>query len=103
MKAGTATKMVLNMITTSAMIKWGKVHGNYMVDHMAINTKLVDRATRIITELAEVDREKAYEYLLKADKHVKEAIVMAKLDISLEEARKLIAKHDGFIRFAIDK
>jgi len=102
MKAGTATKMVLNMITTGAMIKWGKVFGNYMVDHMAINEKLVDRATRIITELADVDREKAYNYLLEANKHVKEAIVMAKLDISLEEAQKLIKEHDGFIRFAID-
>jgi N-acetylmuramic acid 6-phosphate etherase len=103
LKAGTATKMVLNMITTTAMIKWGKVYGNYMVDHMAINEKLVDRATRIISELAEVDREEAYKYLLEANKHVKEAIVMAKLDISLEEARKLINEHDGFIRFAVDK
>ncbi len=103
LKAGTATKMVLNMITTSAMIKWGKVFGNYMVDHMAINEKLVDRATRIISELAEIDREKAYEYLLKGNKNLKESIVMAKLDVSLEESRKLINKHDGFIRFAVDK
>ncbi|MBN2281820.1 MAG: N-acetylmuramic acid 6-phosphate etherase [Candidatus Marinimicrobia bacterium] len=102
MKAGTATKMVLNMITTGAMIKWGKVHGNYMVDHMAINEKLVDRAIRIITELAGVNREKAYNVLLEANKHVKEAIVMAKLDVSLEEARKLISEHNGFIRFAVD-
>ena len=103
LKAGTVTKMVLNMITTSAMIKWGKVYGNYMVDHMAINEKLVDRATRIISELADVEREIAYNYLLKADKHVKEAIVMAKLDVCLKEAEKLIAEHDGFIRFAVDK
>ncbi len=103
LKAGTATKMVLNMITTTAMVKWGKVYGNYMVDHMAINEKLVDRGTRIISELADIDREAAYQYLLKANKHVKEAIVMAKLDISLEEARKRIAEHDGFIRFAVDK
>ncbi|MFP4548090.1 MAG: N-acetylmuramic acid 6-phosphate etherase [Fidelibacterota bacterium] len=103
LKAGTATKMVLNMITTTAMVKWGKVYGNYMVDHMAINEKLVDRGTRIISELANIDREAAYQYLLKANKHVKEAIVMAKLDISLEEARKRIAEHDGFIRFAVDK
>ena len=103
LKAGTATKMVLNMITTSAMIKWGKVYGNYMIDHMAINEKLVDRGTRIIADIAKVDRKKAYDYLLKADKHVKEAIVMAKLEISLEEARKKISEHNGFIRFAVDK
>jgi len=102
LKAGTATKMVLNMITTTAMIKWGKVYGNYMVDHMAINEKLVDRATRIITEVADVDRKEAYGYLLKANKKLKEAIVMAKLNISLEEAEKLIREHNGFIRFAID-
>lgn len=102
LKAGTATKMVLNMITTTAMIKWGKVYGNYMVDHMAINEKLADRATRIITEVADVDRKEAYGYLLKANKKLKEAIVMAKLNISLEEAEKLIREHNGFIRFAID-
>ncbi len=102
LKAGTATKMVLNMITTTAMVKWGKVFGNYMVDHMAINEKLVDRGTRIISEIVKIDRNTAYEYLLKADKHVKEAIVMAQLKISLEAAREKIADHDGFIRFAFE-
>jgi len=100
LKAGTATKMVLNMITTTAMIKWGKVYGNYMVDHMAINEKLVDRGSRIISELANISRKEGYEYLHKAKKHVKEGIVMAQLNISFEEARKLIEDHDGFIRFA---
>ncbi len=100
MKAGTATKMVLNMITTTAMIKWGKVYGNYMVDHQAINVKLVDRGTRIISELAEVDRDIAYNTLIEADKHVKEGVVMAKLGVTFKEAKKLINQHDGFIRFA---
>lgn len=102
MKAGTATKMVLNMITTTAMIKWGKVYGNYMVDHMAINEKLIDRGSRIISELTGVSREEGYEYLHKANKHVKEGIVMAQLDVSYEEAKKLIDEHDGFIRFAFE-
>jgi len=103
MKAGTATKMVLNMITTTAMIKWGKVYGNYMVDHMAINEKLIDRGSRIIAELTGVSREEGYEYLHKANKHVKEGIVMAQLDVSYEKAKKLIEEHDGFIRFAFEE
>jgi N-acetylmuramic acid 6-phosphate etherase len=102
MKAGTATKMVLNMITTTAMIRWGKVYGNYMVDHQAINSKLIDRGTRIISELTGLDYKAAYEVLLKADKRVKPAIVMVKKGVSLEEAQRLIKIHDGFIRFAFE-
>ncbi|MCF7886428.1 MAG: N-acetylmuramic acid 6-phosphate etherase [Candidatus Marinimicrobia bacterium] len=103
MKAGTATKMVLNMITTTAMIKLGKVFGNYMVDHMAINEKLLDRGSRIIADLANVSREEGYEYLHKANKHVKEGIVMAKLDVSYDKAHQLIQDHNGFIRFAFEE
>ena len=100
MKAGTATKMVLNMITTTAMIKMGKVYGNYMIDHQAINSKLVDRGTRIISTLTGLSYDDAYQALLSADKHVKEAVVMVKLGISFDEARQLIKEHDGFVRFA---
>ncbi|MDD5765617.1 MAG: N-acetylmuramic acid 6-phosphate etherase [Candidatus Marinimicrobia bacterium] len=103
MKAGTATKMVLNMITTTAMIKNGKVYGNYMIDHQAINTKLVDRGTRIISELTGLSYQDAYDALIKADKHVKEAVVMVKKGVSLEEARRLITEHDGFVRFAFER
>lgn len=103
MKAGTATKMVLNMITTTAMIKMGKVYGNYMIDHQAINSKLVDRGTRIIATLTGLSYEDAYQALLAADKHVKEAVVMVKLNVSLEKARRLIAEHDGFVRFAFEE
>lgn len=103
MKAGTATKMVLNMITTTAMIKMGKVFGNYMIDHQAINSKLVDRGTRIISILTGLSYDEAYQALLAADKHVKEAVVMVKMNVSLEQARKLIAEHDGFIRFAFEQ
>lgn len=102
MKAGTATKMVLNMITTTTMIRLGKVYRNYMVDHQAINAKLVDRGTRIISELTGLSYEDAYQKLLEADKHVKHAIVMIKKGVSLPEAQRLIAEHDGFIRFAFD-
>ena len=103
MKAGTATKMVLNMITTTAMIKIGKVFGNYMIDHQAINSKLVDRGTRIISTLTGLSYDEAYRALLAADKHVKEAVVMVKLDVSLERARELIAGHNGFVRFAFEE
>ncbi len=102
MKAGTATKLVLNMITTSAMIKWGKVFGNYMVDHMAINQKLIDRGSRIIADLTGLSRDQGYEYLMKANRRVKEGIVMAKLNVPFEKARELIEAHDGFIRFAFE-
>jgi N-acetylmuramic acid 6-phosphate etherase len=100
LKAGTATKMVLNMITTTAMIRLGKVYGNYMIDHQAINAKLVDRGTRIIAELTGLNYDEAYQALLRADKHVKEAVVMVKLGLTLEEARHQIKAHNGFIRFA---
>ena len=100
MKAGTATKMVLNMITTTAMIRLGKVYRNYMVDHQAINAKLVDRGTRIISELTGLNYEEAYQALLASDKHVKEAIVMVKQHVTLPQARELIKEHNGFIRFA---
>ncbi len=103
MKAGTATKMVLNMITTTAMIKMGKVYGNYMIDHQAINSKLVDRGTRIISTLTGLSYDDAYQALLAADKHVKDAVVMVKKNVSLEKARELISEHDGFIRFAFEK
>jgi len=102
LKAGTATKLVLNMITTTAMIRWGKVYGNYMVDHMAINTKLVDRGARIIARLAGVSREEGYHFLMAAHKHVKEGIVMAKLGVTYQEARELLQRNEGFVRFAIE-
>ncbi len=103
LKAGTATKMVLNMITTTAMIKMGKVYGNYMIDHQAINSKLVDRGSRIISELTGISYEEGYQALMAAGKHVKEAVVMVKKSVSLEEARRLIKEHNGFVRFAFDE
>ena len=103
MKAGTATKMVLNMITTTAMIKLGKVYGNYMIDHQAINSKLVDRGTRIIATLTGLSYDDAYQALLAADKHLKIAVVMVKLNVSFDKAQDLIKEHNGFIRFAFEE
>lgn len=103
LKAGTATKMVLNMITTTAMIKLGKVYGNYMIDHQAINSKLVDRGSRIISELTGISYEEGYKALMAADKHVKEAVVMVKRGVSLKEAKRLIKEHNGFVRFAFEE
>ena len=80
MKAGTATKLILNMISTATMIKLGKVYGNLMVDLMAVNDKLVDRGTRIIEQLTDLDYDGAQLKLFEAEKSVKAAIVMEKLN-----------------------
>ena len=77
MKSGTAQKMVLNMLTTGAMIRQGKVYENVMVDLQLTNKKLVERAKKIIMIFTDLNYEEATEYLKKADNHVKTAIVMA--------------------------
>ena len=101
MKAGTATKLVLNMITTGAMIRLGKTYGNLMVDLRATNNKLKDRSERIIIEVCGVTREEARELLEAAGKSVKTAIVMQKLKLSREEAEEALARAGGVIRRAI--
>jgi N-acetylmuramic acid 6-phosphate etherase len=101
MKAGTATKLVLNMITTGAMIRLGKTYGNLMVDLRATNNKLKDRSERIIVEVCGVSRGEARRLLESADKSVKTAIVMQKLGASREEAEKALALAGGVIRRAI--
>lgn len=103
MKAGTATKLVLNMITTTAMIRLGKVYGNLMVDLTAVNQKLVDRAQRIVMQVTGVDREKAEQILAKAQYRVKNAILMSLRDIGYEESDGLLRKHDGYLRDAVDE
>jgi len=101
MKAGTATKLILNMISTATMVKLGKVYGNLMVDLMAVNDKLVDRGTRIISQVTALDYESAKSKLFKAEKSVKTAIVMEKLNCSLVEARKKLDNANGFLRKVI--
>ena len=102
MKAGTATKLILNMISTATMIKLGKVYGNLMVDLMAVNDKLVDRGTRIIEQLTDLDYDGAQLKLFEAEKSVKTAIVMEKLNCTLNEAREKLDNAGGFLRKLID-
>ena len=102
MKAGSATKMVLNMITTGAMVGLGKVYSNLMVDLRASNEKLKDRAARIVSELGGVDRNEAFMLLERGDQSVKHAIVMAKLNISFDEASRLLDEADGRLRRVLD-
>ena len=101
MKAGSATKLVLNMITTGAMIRLGKTYGNLMVDLRATNNKLKDRSARIVVEVCGVSREEAWKLLEAADKSVKTAIVMQKLGVSRTEAEAALAHAGGVIRRAI--
>ena len=98
MKAGTATKLVLNTITTGAMIRLGKTYGNLMVDLRATNNKLVDRSQRIVMEVTGVSREDATKLIERAGKSVKLAIVMQKKGVSREEAEKLLADNAGVVR-----
>jgi N-acetylmuramic acid 6-phosphate etherase len=101
MKAGTATKLVLNTITTSAMIKLGKVYGNLMVDLRATNEKLRDRAQRIVMTAAGVNRVTASQLLKQAQGHAKVAIVMHKLGIGYQAALTRLAVCDGSVRAAL--
>jgi N-acetylmuramic acid 6-phosphate etherase len=98
MKAGTATKLVLNTLTTASMIKTGKVYKNLMVDLQVKNEKLKDRAERIIMTITDVNRDTACKLLTKAKGNVKTAIVMHKLQIDYEEAEKKLDKCEGFVR-----
>lgn len=101
LKAGTATKMVLNMLTTGAMIRLGKTYGNLMVDLRATNSKLVVRARRLVSRLAGVSDEEAERLLAAADGELKTAVVSRLLDISPAEARRLLAAAGGHLRQAL--
>ena len=101
LKAGTATKLILNQITTLSMVQLGKVYENLMVDLRATNQKLRDRATRIIQILTGVNRDQAAELLRLADGHVKLAIVIHKRRIDADAARQLLAASNGNLRGAI--
>ena len=101
MKAGTATKLVLNTITTGAMIRLGKVYGNLMVDLSATSAKLRDRGERIVMECCAVDREAARAAIDAARGSVKLAIVMARLGVGREEAGRALAVVGGSVRRAI--
>jgi N-acetylmuramic acid 6-phosphate etherase len=101
LRAGTATKMVLNMISTGVMIRLGYVYGNLMVNVQPTNAKLEDRARRIIEQAAEVSAERAAELLEESGRSVRTAIVMAKRGVSREEAEALLLKARGRIAEAL--
>ena len=100
MKAGTATKLVLNTISTGVMIRMGKTFGNLMVDLRATNEKLKDRSERILMEVCGVDRDGARALLREAKGHVKTAIVMHKLKCSRADAERALEQAGGVIRRA---
>jgi N-acetylmuramic acid 6-phosphate etherase len=98
LKAGTATKLILNMLSSISMIKIGKVYDNLMVDVQVWNAKLVERAKRLIMLLGGVEYGTAGELLEEAQGNTKAAIVMARKNVSYEEAIKLLEENDGFLR-----
>ena len=102
LKAGTATKLILNMLSSISMIKIGKVYDNLMVDVQVWNAKLVERAKRLIMILGGADYETAGELLETAQGNTKAAIVMARKNVSYDKAVKLLEENDGFLRKVID-
>ncbi len=103
MKSGTAQKLVLNMLTTASMIRLGKVYENMMIDLQMTNKKLVERSKRIVMTITGISYEEAEEFLVKADGHVKTALVMIKANVDAGKAKKLLDEADGFVRKAIEK
>ncbi|SFB32477.1 N-acetylmuramic acid 6-phosphate etherase [Lentibacillus halodurans] len=101
MKAATAHKMILNMISTTTMVKLGKVYENLMVDVHASNYKLMQRAKRIIMEITGADYEEADRVLALTDNQVKPAIVMIKGGVTYQEAEEAIEQSNGYVRDAI--
>lgn len=102
MKSGTAQKLVLNMLTTTAMIRMGKVYENMMIDLQMTNKKLVERSKRIVMTITGVSYEEAAKYLQQAEGHVKTALVMIKANVNVDEAKRRLLRADGFVRKAIE-
>lgn len=101
MKAGTAQKLVLNMLTTGAMIRSGKVYGNLMVDVEATNQKLVQRQVNIVKQATDCDDATAQQALAACNGHCKTAIVMVLAGLTADEAKSLLSQNQGFIRNAL--
>jgi N-acetylmuramic acid 6-phosphate etherase len=101
LKAGTATKMALNILSTAVMVRLGKVYGNRMVDVAVTNSKLEDRALRILRDLAGVPREEASGLLQRAGGSVKLALLMAKADLDADAARHHFDRHGPSLRAAL--
>lgn len=98
LKAGTAQKMVLNMLSTGSMIKIGKTYENFMIDLKATNEKLKDRAVRVVSQIAEVDNNIAKETLAKCDWKIKTAIVALKNNVEFDKANEELKKNHGVLR-----
>jgi N-acetylmuramic acid 6-phosphate etherase len=101
MKSGTAQKLVLNMLTTTAMVKLGKVFENMMIDLQLTNKKLVERSKRILMMATGVDYDTAADILTKSGGHVKTGIVMIKAGVSRDEAQRRLKVSGGFVRQAL--
>ena len=102
MKAGTAQKMVLNMLTTASMVKIGKVYKNFMIDVKPTNIKLNERAQRIVSQIADVSIDEAKNILEENSYNVKEAILQLKYSISFDEAVEILKNNNGILRKAFD-
>ncbi|MDD8017131.1 MAG: N-acetylmuramic acid 6-phosphate etherase [Bacteroidota bacterium] len=102
MKSGTAQKLILNMITTTAMICLGKVYENMMIDLQMTNKKLVERAKRIVMTITGIGYDEAENYLSEAKGHVKTALVMIKANVKYDEATMRLKRANGFVRAAIE-
>ena len=103
LKAGTATKMALNIISTGAMVGYGKVYGNRMIDVAVTNDKLYDRALRIIGDLTDLERSAAEKLLAKSDKNVKLALLMHWTGLERSAAEKLLAEQQGDLRSIVEQ
>lgn len=103
LKAGTATKLVLNSITTATMIRLGKVYGNLMVDLRATSRKLEDRSLRIIEAITALDRRRASDLLFRADGRVKTALAMHGMGVDREEAEKRLEACSGFLAECLER
>ncbi len=101
MKAGSAQKMILNILSTAAMIRLGKVYGNLMVDVKVTNQKLAERARRLVRRLAGLDEDQAERLLVLANNEVKTAVVMHMMQVDAEAARELLAGAGGRLRAVI--
>jgi N-acetylmuramic acid 6-phosphate etherase len=102
LKAGTATKMVLNMLTTGAMVRIGKTYGNLMVDLRATNKKLIDRSIRILIAFTDLPRDEAETVLEACHGELKTAIVSVKRNVSPERAEELLKQAGGHLRRVLD-
>ena len=102
LKAGTATKMALNILSTTVMVRLGKVYGNRMVDVAASNSKLVDRSLRILRDLIGVEREEGLALLALSDGSVKLALLMKAANLSKDQARNVLERHDQQLRPSLE-